>query len=171
VGTAGDRIPRRGDVGQRIGAALSLVPERILPLVSCRFYCGVDPVFAGLTTYGEDAVNGVDVGGARGSRSLRDTEHVLYESYGWVPRTTVVLQERKPIPVMFIVHELGHVLHESIGFEHVAEPVTRYGQKSDHEAFAEAFTAWLSPDYPRWTRDALSRDRATVELFDRLERT
>lgn len=49
------------------------------------------------------------------------------------------------VPVL--VHELGHVLDETLGFTTHADPVSWYARGDRQEAFAEAFTAWLIPGY------------------------
>jgi hypothetical protein len=58
------------------------------------------------------------------------------------------------------VHELGHVLDESLGFTVAAEPVTWYTRDNRAEAFAKAFASWLIPGY------ADRPDPAVGDLFD-----
>lgn len=147
-----------------ITAALDRIPEAIRPLVAHAHYLtGVDPLYVGLHDY-QQTFDG---------RSYRDTAHVAYVcNQGRLPldrrHTTVVLPQ--PVEPRTIVHELGHVLDEVLGFEHIAKPVTAYAENDRYEAFAEAFSAWLCPEYQQWSEvmDALRADRATLALFDGL---
>lgn len=80
-------------------------------------------------------------------------------------RTTVVLPNwhRYKDPVSVVVHELGHALHESVGWDWIAEPVTDYARENRYEAFAEAFeeTVMATPIAPLV-------DELTRALFERL---
>lgn len=128
-----------------------------------QFVCGVDPVFAGLHRY-ETTVDG---------RSYRSTSHCAYRHHIIGPAdrraTTIIVPDsayRHRRPWAFaheLVHELGHALHETIGYDHRAEPVTEYAKRNSYEAFAEAFTSWRwpTPDYAR-------PDERTLDLFRRL---
>lgn len=60
----------------------------------------------------------------------------------------------------------GHALHETVDFDWTAEPITDYASTNTHEAFAEAFEAYIVRDglYPVLQE----RDPATVALFERL---
>jgi hypothetical protein len=144
---------------EAIDAALDRIPERIRHRVErVDFLCGVDPIFAGLHKYDD----------ASFVRSYRRTPHVAYDFHQVGPsgnrRTTVVLPGA--VRVRTVVHELGHVLHESVDFDHHADPVTEYAKTSDWEAFAEAFTAWILPgcvDLPDYLGPPSGESRAFFE--------
>lgn len=143
-----------------ITAGLEQIPEPMLPLVEhARFVCGADPVFIGLHGH-EVTIDG---------RSYRGTAHCCYPFHivnGEQVSTVVLPLEVEPWTV---VHELGHVLHERLAFDASTmglTPVTSYAALNDHEAFAEAFTAWCLPDVYPWARDYM--DERTVALFDGL---
>lgn len=152
-----------------IGEALRRLPLGIAQrLGHVQFVAGVDPVFIGLH----------DTEQASYGRSYRETAHVCWpmhlDARPLAERvTTVVLPA--PREPWVIIHELGHALDEAIGFDHHdPDPVTWYAETDTSEAFAEAFTAWLCPDEPRYAdapRDVLLRDEQTLALFDALART
>lgn len=114
-----------------------------------QFVCGVDPVFAGL--------HGFEVGRA----------HCAYPFHLAGPAdrrvTTIVLPWVYDPSV--VVHELGHALHETIRFDHVARPVTEYAETNHWEAFAEALVAWT---HVYGDRAVAQQDKATLALFERL---
>lgn len=146
---------------EAIGVALDVVGSRIGDrLGHVQFVCGVDPVFAGLHSY-EEITDG---------RSYRQTAHCAYPFNLAGPRdrrvTTIIVPDaryrfRNPWALAHdFVHELGHALHEVIGFDCHPEPVTDYARTSRYEAFAEAFVSWL------WPGDGYDRpDDATLALF------
>lgn len=140
---------KAGGYSALIEAAYRIVPQEIHPLIQPDFLCGTDPLFAGLHGY-TDASYG---------RSYTDTMHVAYPHHqtGLAKahrRTTVVIPNQpKELRVEHVVHELGHVLHETLAWEHVAEPVTWYAEGNWCEAFAEAFTSWLVPGYAKRPAD------------------
>ena len=121
------------------------------------FFTGTDPIFAGLGAV-EDSDDG---------RSLRSTSHCAYaHNQGHLPkalrRTTVVLPEpAASLNPYVVVHELGHVLHEIVGFEYDFKPINAYAATNWCEAFAEIFCQWC------WWNDIADRE-ATV-LFQGLE--
>lgn len=138
-----------------IGAAEDLLPPSILRFAQPDYLCGVDPLFAGLHRF-EVASYG---------RTYRDTAHVVYplhqEHMVRANRATTVVLPTVPA-VGDLVHELGHVVHERLAFEHEAAPLTWYARTNHYEAFAEAFASWLMPGYgPR-------PDDRTVALFESL---
>lgn len=134
---------RSGGYAALIEAAYDRIPQPLHPMVQADFLCGADPLFVGLHQF-QDASYG---------RSYSSTMHVAYPFHqmGLAKchrRTTVVIPEAaKTVWVEHVVHELGHVLHESLEFEHDASPVSWYGETNRYEAFAEAFTSWLIPGY------------------------
>lgn len=141
-----------------VGVALQAIPAAIRERLSgVSFFCGADPVFAGLHSY-EDTED---------DRSYRDTGHCLYP-FHQLHRpaddrpTTIVLPVVEP--PKYVVHEIGHAVDELTGFTHLARPVTKYAKTNRREAFAEAFTAWLWPGYIRWVID----DPATRCFFEGL---
>lgn len=134
-------------------------PALMARLGHVQYVFGVDPVFAGVHGF-PDIADG---------RSYRDTAHCAYPWHITGPAdrrvTTVVMPvgerpgDRWAMPHV-LVHELGHALHETIGFDHTAAPVTEYAKSNNYEAFAEAFTAWC------WPGNGYDRpDPATVALF------
>jgi hypothetical protein len=146
-----DRV-RLGGYGEVIEAAYAL------------FLCGTDPVFAGLHGY----INGAD------GRPYAETPHVAHDFHqtglSRARRHTTVVLPKVPA-IATVVHELGHVLDEALNFEHVAEPVSSYARNSRHEAFAEAFAAWVLPFGHGYgaAKDALHEtDPATVALLSAL---
>ena len=164
-----------GGYTELISAAYALIPESMHRLIQPHFLCGTDPGFAGLHRYSS----------ASYGRAYSDTWHVVYPAHQIRPaasdrHTTVVLTDviddapwvREKFghhhPLAMMVHELGHVLDESLRFEHDAAPVTAYAETDRREAFAEAFTAWLIPSHlPSYGSSAHIGD-ATVALFDEL---
>lgn len=148
-----------------IERALEIVPPAIRArLAGVHFLTGTDPIAAGLHGYRE----------TRDGRSYLDVAHVVYPFHqGHLPadrrRTTVVLPYPDPHPAS-VVHELGHALHEALGFEHDADPVTEYARTNRFEAFAEAFTTWFfwhGEDVEDSAR-RLFEDRPTMALFEAL---
>ena len=157
-----DRL-KAGGFASVIEATYQLIPPTIRNLIRPHFFCGTDPVFAGLHDY-LDVADG---------RSYRETAHVAYDFNQRLSRSqrhiTVVLPTLPSIEVL--IHELGHVLDERLDFEPDVTPVTRYGQTNRYEAFAEAFTAWVLPYGHGYgaSKDYLyEHDRRTVALFGQL---
>jgi hypothetical protein len=149
-----DRV-RRGGYSAAIGAAYELIPTSLHGRLQPHFLTGSDPVFAGLHGY-RDISDG---------RSYRNTAHCCYPYHQLgiskaLRRTTIVMP--KVVGPITIVHELGHVLDESLRFEVLAEPVTAYAAGNRYEAFAEAFTSWLVPGY------ADAPDRSILALLEGL---
>lgn len=125
-----------------ITAAEALLPPQVLDLIRADYLCGVDPVFVGLHRYDH----------ASYGRTYRNTAHVAYPFHqslsARADRVTTVVLPVVPA-VAEVVHELGHVLDERLGFDHTAAPVSWYAETARSEAFAEAFTSWLIPGYAR----------------------
>jgi hypothetical protein len=149
-----DRVASH-DFVPAISEAHRLIPKRLHRLVASDFLCGCDPIFAGLHPHTD----------ANYDRSYRDTAHCAYPFHqAGLPktrrRTTVVLPS--PVDPEVVVHELGHVLHESLRFEPDCSPVSWYAETDEFESFAESFTAWLVPGY------AERPDLETITLFESL---
>src|SRR5215216_5552196 len=143
-----------GGYGELIALARRQIPKRIDERLDPYWFCGTDPVFAGLHAH-VDADDG---------RSYRDTAHVSYTHNMLGPRdrrhTTVVLPERpgRGLNWFVVVHELGHVLHERLGWKPSAAPVSAYAARDHWEAFAEAFAYWVvGPEQPPSVRGAYER--------------
>jgi hypothetical protein len=102
---------------------------------------GFDPVRRGLHPF-EDTNDG---------RLYCNTPHVAYGFHqhtmpvGYRLTTTVIVGES--VTPKVVVHEIGHVLDESLGFSILCTPCTGYARTNRLEAFAEAFTAFLVPGY------------------------
>lgn len=147
---------KSGGYSEVIGAAYDLIPVGLHRMIRPDFFCGADPVFAGLHDY-HDTSDG---------RSYRNVAQCVYEhnQKRTLPkslrRVTIVLPSERDVSV--VVHEMGHVLHEEVGFEWRAAPVTWYAETDRFEAFAEAFTSWLVPGY------APRPDDATLALLESL---
>ena len=151
-----------------IQAGFDLIPQAIADrLRHIQFFAGANPVFAVL----------IDPRVSENAQYLCTTWCVSYPWRQTVEdrRTTVIMTDLIPTfsrllrPVM-VVHELGHCLHEVLDFEPMAKPVTKYAQKDEWEAFAEAFTLWVFPEYGRYY-DIIARiDDKTMALFTQLIR-
>lgn len=142
-----------------VGAALHMIPPRIRRLLHFDVVTE-DPVFLGLHRF-------IGIGDGR---SYRNEAHVAYPCHQIAPGvTTIVLQ--RPRTVEVVVHEIGHVLDEALGFAHPATPITRYAETDRYEAFAESFTRWIvGPSYTPWMPDQRERDAQSVALFEELSR-
>lgn len=157
-----------------IGKAFEILPQGIADkLRYVHFLTGVDPIYAGLLI-GDNTGDG---------RSSRNTWCVCYPDEIRLAKhrrqTTIVLPTLNldypfELNPYLVVHELGHVLDEILGFEHIIPPVTKYAEVNRYEAFAEAFTLWLCPEYWRWypvkpekyCKIAVDRLRQSVMRFD-----
>jgi hypothetical protein len=136
-----------------IRRALEVAPLR----VDTDWFTTEDPVFAGIHHY-DDTVDG---------RSHRDTAHTCYPWHIDGPadrrQTTIVLPGNPDVgyidypagAVGVIVHEIGHVVDYRFGFSRLMTPVSEYAETNRAEAFAEAFTKWLLPE---WDGDLLTVD-------------
>jgi len=154
-----------------ISAGFDLITSNIArKLQYTHFFTGTDPIYAGLIRE-HKIVDG---------RSYHDAWCVSYPEHLQQlsvkdQQTTITLASHSPkgypllLLPMLIVHELGHVLHEMIGFEHDAEPITEYAELNRWEAFAEAFTAWLNPGYGQYYKQLRRVDNKTISLFRELE--
>lgn len=128
-----------------IAAGLERYPKELLDRVPLNFWTD-DPVFTGLHPY-EAMVGG---------RSYRNTAHVAYpEHQAHLPKDrrqpVIVLPERlddrQPIDVRTVVHEVAHVLDWATGFQYDLPAINWYAERNRREAFAEVITAWLMPDF------------------------
>ena len=116
------------------------IPQRLWDRAPFHLFTG-DPVFAGVHRF-EQTGDG---------RSYRETAHCCYRSHTADRMATVVLPEgRENRGVMTVVHEFGHVLHETVGFWPWAGAVSDYAERNVYEAFAEAFCLWVMPEYAWW---------------------
>ena len=145
-----------------IVGALQTLPNGIRERVEhVDFLCGVDPVWAGLTS-SETSDDG---------RSLHDIAYCDYlYTQKHLPadrrRTTIVLPTERAADIWTIRHELGHVLHEMLGWFGPVRPITEYAKTSSYEAFAEAFCAWREPGY--CGRDLRHEDPRADAFFERV---
>jgi hypothetical protein len=153
-----DRIPN-SYYAEGISYARSLIPPKINDLIgNVDFFCGTDPIFAGLHSY-ENIGDG---------RSYRDTAHCLYPNHIDGPRSrkniTIAIPEKK-ISTYVYLHEMGHVLDYRTNFDHNAFPLTKYANNSSQEAFAEAFAHWFYKDLKENSWEA---GRDSFEFFKQL---
>jgi hypothetical protein len=154
-----NRVTSQGQA-EEIARAYEILPVGVAGRLRHVEFLTADPVWAGLHYHVTTSDH----------RSYRSTAHC---SYGYQQThlardrraTTIVLPKYSPAWV--VVHELGHALHEVTGFDHTAQPVSRYAQTNRWEAFAEAVCAWLLPEY-RHVRKYLMRDPATVAFLENL---
>ncbi len=124
-----------------INYALELLPSGIYEYVKhVHFLTGTNPTFAGLHNYitTEDG------------RSYKNTSHCVHPFHQKnLPRDlrhpTIVLTEIEEPPI--VIHELGHVLHGTINFNYSPMPISEYAETNRFEAFAEAFSAFVLPNY------------------------
>jgi hypothetical protein len=128
------------------------------------FFCGADPVAAGLTP-----VETSDDG-----RSFREIAYCDYlQNQLHLPadrrRTTIVLPTERAANIWTVRHELGHVLHELVGWFGPVRPLTEYAASNRYEAFAEAFCAWREPRY--CGMDLRSVDPRAEALFETIAET
>jgi len=140
-----------------ISYAFSIIPKGIVERIRyTHFLTGVDPIYAGL--FGYELVED--------GRSYRNTACVAYPYHQRIDKslrhTTIILPNL--ILLAHVIHELGHVLDESLGFRHMAEPVTEYAKVDRGEAFAEAFTSWLFWGYGK------DIDKSTEYLFESIDK-
>ncbi len=160
-----NRIMRQADA-EALAAALDLMPMNIRQrLEGTHVLTRTDPAFVGLHFY--DSIDGTDT-------PFSQCAHVAWQpTLAHLPRcqrdTTIVLPVDYCFGLWTITHEFGHVLHEQIGYEHVASPISVYARTNKWEAFAEAFASWCLPDMrPTWGDEPLPVDPATVHLFEDL---
>lgn len=165
------RVPA-GGWAELLDSAFALLPDGMRTRVQhVDFLCGVSPHFAGIV---DDNTYPAPFEGY----AWADVAHVLFADHQvLIPRdrrrATVYLPaqvlrwRRAPWRLSLVVHELGHVLHEAVGFEHDAVPVTDYARRDRWEAFAEALCAWLR--VPQYEEPGVV-DAATATLFRELER-
>jgi len=151
-----------------ISAGLSRIPGPILTrLGHIDFFTGTSPIFAGLFDYKE-----TDDG-----RSYKETWCVCYPHHlSKLPKalrkTTVVLPNLIPdyplrLRPLIVVHEIGHILDELLGFRWILSPVTKYARTDREEAFAEAFTLWVAPEYAEFYKILHPLKAETRYIFGR----
>jgi len=150
-----------------IESGFALIPEEISKrLKHVHFFTGTDPVYAGL----------FDDKSTKDGRSYRDTWCCSYPWNQTVEdkRTTIVMTDLlldypKALRPAIVVHELAHCLHEVLDFEPLAKPVTKYAQTDEFEAFADAFTLWVFPEYDRFYELINKVDDEMIALFSQLK--
>ena len=149
-----------------ISAGFDLLPSGIANrLKYTHFFTGTSPIYAGLFDYDK----------SKDGRSFHKTWCVANSYHlGRLPKklrqTTIIMPEfHKEYPLgvlpMILIHELGHVLDEILGYSHMAEPVSKYAGVNRREAFAEAFTSWLNPGYEQYYDLIREVDEGTLNLF------
>ena len=166
-----ERIPD-SRYSELIEDAYSCIPPNIAKLIShVHFFCGTDPVYAGLVKE-----KTLIFPGTEGVFSTRNWIYYMnYNCTDWVINKslrspTIFLPNFNSIPKGFaltthdVLHELGHVLDFVLPFEILdITPVTEYAESSNLEAFAESFVSWLLYGYG----DEPSKE--IVDLFERLK--
>jgi len=137
-----------GGYTELITAAMGILPQPIQERVKyAHWFVGSDPIFAGLHDYRD-----IDDG-----RSYRDTAHVVYPYHQVCgdKRTTIVIPNI--VGLHSFIHEIAHVVDETLNFLPCVMPVTDYALVDRAEAFAEAFTAWFVPGYAQQPIDEKAR--------------
>ena len=139
------------EFSELIGYSINALPRRIWERINyVHFLTGTDPIYAGLHNFVDIDDEYYMKGEEKGNKSYRNVPQVVCPEYQFIlPKllrnTTIVL------PVMeqpwVVVHELGHVLDEALGYSHLALPITEYAKINEGEAFAEAFVGWMCEDY------------------------
>ena len=120
-----------------IGYSFSIIPDKIVDRIKyTHFLTGTDPIYAGLHNYRDTIDN----------RSYRNTPHVTYPYHQRISKHTTIVLPSLVAPCV-VIHELGHVLDESLNFTFMSKPSTEYAKTNRGESFAEAFTSWLFWDY------------------------
>lgn len=146
---------------ESISYAFSCLPDYISDaLRDTHFFCGADPIFAGLHKYRT----------LSDDRSLREWAHITWGPYLSVPKSekisTIVLP--KLVEPLVVIHELGHALHEKIRFNLVPKPVTWYATTDKYEAFAEWFTSYYG-FYGKEKMELALEDREAVYKYQQWE--
>lgn len=146
-----------------------LPPGMASRLRSTHFFTGISPIYAGLL---EDWKT-------KDGRSYHKVWCAAYSHHlERLPKkyrqTTIIMPEfhkgySAMVLPMLVIHELGHVLDEILGFCHIALPVTKYAEVDRREAFAESFTSWLNPGYSQFYKQIRAVDERTLSLFGELE--
>ena len=134
------------EYAELIGYAIYILPSRIWDRIKyVHFFTGTDPIYAGLHDYIETNDNNFKSEG----ETYRNICHVAYPHHQLILpsalRNTTVILPYLPDPAV-VIHELGHVLDETLDFSHVALPITEYAKVNEAEAFAEALVGWLFED-------------------------
>jgi hypothetical protein len=161
-----ERIPD-SCYSELIEEAYSAIPDNIVKLVRhVHFFCGVDPVFAGLVK---------EIPFHDGAHSTHDC--MCYESaisVDWKiskslihPTIFIPFFDLDEFGVQDVVHELGHALDDVTPFfcyQQQIKPVTDYAKTDYFEAFAEAFASWLFWGYGE------QPDEETIYYFEKLRK-
>ena len=155
---------------EMILAGFKILPPGIADrLRYTHFFAGTSPIFAGLYDYKktDDGRSYHEVWSVAYPHSLERLQKRYRQTTIIMPNT----HDDYPMALlpMIIVHELGHVLDEILGYCHIAEPVTKYAESSRSESFAEAFTSWLNPGYGEYYCQLRCVDERTLSLFRELE--
>jgi Mlc titration factor MtfA (ptsG expression regulator) len=126
------------------------MPVVLEPLFDAtHFFCGVDPVFAGLHTYGE----------AADGRAFNQTAHYVARKHQFERdvadrHPTIVLPLLANASPGTIIHEFGHALDDALDYRHAPTvPLNDYAATNVFEAFAESFVAWFERPSPLPERD------------------
>lgn len=152
-------------IAEAYRAALDVLPAPVRHRAASDVLCGADAVFVGLHGCEE----------ARDGRSFRGTSHTCYDFFAVDRRTAIILYDPEP---WVALHEMGHVVHQTLGLEPAPVPLDEYAATNHREAFATAFEAYFTPQ--EWLPDYRSLDVSpeglrrydpgSFELFERLSR-
>lgn len=163
-----ERIPD-SRYSELIGEAYSCIPPNIAKLVDhVHFFCGTDPVYAGLVSYESFIVEG---------KEYSSRNWMYYEgewSIDWIipkhlisPTIVIPYWNLTKFGLTDVLHELGHVLDDMTPFfqyHSEIKEVTSYAKTDFGEAFAEAFVSWLLWGYGE------QPDDETIYYFEKLKR-
>lgn len=141
-----DRVP--SEFKPVIEKAWSLLPEKVRTAVAPHFLCGIDPCFVGL--HGHRAFN--EDWAAKGW-GYDFVPHACYSHHSadGVPRVVFPqIAAYAEVAVETVLHEVGHLYDETLGWTFDAPPTTDYSLTNREERFAEAFQVILQPPDGAW---------------------
>jgi hypothetical protein len=130
-----------------VGRALDIIPPRLVELVKVEFVIGVDPVFTGIHSYSDLAIQDQVY-------SYADTAHCVLDVYQMhrpaddrgikivLPSNRNYRWDRRA-GLSTVIHEFGHAVQDKFNlYDQSVIPVSDYAHTNHYEAFAEAFAHW-----------------------------
>lgn len=150
------------DYREPIEAALALLPPQLSALRRTDFFCGADPVRAGMV---EAHIYHFNNGTVVPINELAFETEVEGRPTIFLPTAPEWKKHYAGSEVSVVLHEIGHVVHNHIDWIDLdVVPLSDYAWTNHHEAFAESFAEWLM-----WGRDGLLQwDPATLRFLEDL---